>query len=126
VRVTGFRNRGMFGRYDDAVALARTTGGDVDLAPVRRMQNRAGISMNAEQSLTANLGVFLRAGTTNGAIETYDFTDIDRTVAFGGAQWLVRGCISVYKPGPWFPSRPMVGEGPISLYMGRHKRDLTA
>jgi high affinity Mn2+ porin len=85
IRVTGFRNRGMFARYDDAVALARSTGGAVDLAPVRRMQNRAGIALNAEQSLTANLGVFLRAGTTNGAIETYDFTDIDRTIAFGGS-----------------------------------------
>ncbi len=85
VRVTGFRNRGMFARYDDAVALARSTGGAVDLAPVRRMQDRAGVALNAEQSLTANLGVFLRAGTTNGAIETYDFTDIDRTIAFGGS-----------------------------------------
>lgn len=84
IRVTGFRNRGMFARFDDALALARTTG-VLDLAPVRRRQDRFGVAFNAEQDVTDNLGVFVRAGTTNGAIETYDFTDIDRTVAAGGA-----------------------------------------
>jgi high affinity Mn2+ porin len=85
VRITGFRNHGFFGRYDDAVALAAVNGGVPDLSQVRRMQNRDGISVNIEQDVTANLGLFLRAGTTNGAIETYDFTDIDRTIALGGA-----------------------------------------
>lgn len=85
VRLTGFRNRGMFARYDDAVALARTTGGDVDLAPVRAQRNRYGVALNVEQDVTATLGLFLRAGTTDDAIETYDFTDIDRTVAVGAA-----------------------------------------
>lgn len=85
VRVTAFRNRGRFARFDDALALARGTGQALDLAPARRTHNRVGIALNAEQDVTANLGVFLRAGTTDGAIETYDFTDIDRTLAFGGA-----------------------------------------
>lgn len=85
VRITGFRNRGLFARFDDALALARATGNALDLAPVRRKQDRFGIAFNAEQDVTANLGLFLRAGTTNGAIETYDFTDIDRSLAFGGA-----------------------------------------
>ncbi len=85
VRVTAFRNRGLFGRFDDALALARITGNAPDLAPVRRKQSRFGIALNAEQDVTANLGIFVRAGTSDGAIETYDFTDIDRTLAVGGA-----------------------------------------
>ena len=93
VRVTGFRNRGLFARFDDALALnlaqnmssPGVPGQAPDLAPARRRQDRFGISLNAEQDISANLGLFLRAGASNGAIETYDFTDIDRTLAFGGA-----------------------------------------
>lgn len=85
LRVTGFRNRGMFARFDDALALARATGNAPDLAPARRKQSRFGIALNGEQDVTANLGVFVRAGTSDGAIETYDFTDIDRSLAVGGA-----------------------------------------
>lgn len=83
VRLTGFRNRGMFARFDDALALARSTGRPLDLGSVRRTQDRFGIAFNAEQDLTDNLGMFLRAGATDGSIETYDFTDIDRSVALG-------------------------------------------
>ena len=85
VRLTGFRNRGLFARFDDALALAHSTGNAPDLAPVRRKQDRFGLAINAEQDVTANFGMFVRAGTTQGAIETYDFTDIDRTLAIGGA-----------------------------------------
>jgi len=82
VRVTGFRNRGLFGRFDDAVAA----GGLVpDLAPVRRMQSRYGVAVNMEQEVTGALGVFLRAGKTDGSVESYDFTDIDHTVAVGAS-----------------------------------------
>jgi high affinity Mn2+ porin len=85
VRVTGFRNRGLFARFDEALALPRVAGAVPDLAPARRKQDRLGIALNAEQEVTGTLGVFLRAGASNGAIETYDFTDIDRTLALGGA-----------------------------------------
>lgn len=85
VRLTLFRNRGRFARFDEALAVPRPTGAAPDLAPVRRPQDRLGLAVNAEQDLTANLGLFLRAGLTDGRIETYDFTDIDRTLALGGA-----------------------------------------
>ncbi|WDF74043.1 carbohydrate porin [Novosphingobium sp. KACC 22771] len=81
LRVTGFRNRGLFARFDEALAK----GAPLDLAPVRRRQDRFGLALNAEQEVTSALGLFLRAGTSDGAIETYDFTDIDRSLAFGGA-----------------------------------------
>ncbi|WP_252517045.1 carbohydrate porin, partial [Escherichia coli] len=45
---------------------------------------RSGVSLNVEQEVTGTLGLFARAGIADGAIEPYDFTDIDRTVAVGG------------------------------------------
>ena len=49
------------------------------------------ISANAEQQLTAELGIFARAGFARGDVEPYEFADIDRTVAAGlslaGKQW---------------------------------------
>ena len=85
LRLTGFRNRGQFARFDDAVALSAASSNPPDLALTRRRMDRLGIALNAEQEVTANLGLFLRAGTVDGAIETYDFTDIDRTFAAGAA-----------------------------------------
>jgi len=85
VRVTAFRNRGRFGRFGDALALAQATEGVPDTALVRRRMTRPGISMDAEQEITKTLGLFARAGITDGSIEPYDFTDIDRTIAAGAA-----------------------------------------
>lgn len=91
VRVTVFRNRGRFGRFDEALAVAGLTGDDADTALVRRRRTRAGISVNAEQAVTDTLGVFGRAGIADGQVEPYDFTDIDRTAQLGlalkGAGW---------------------------------------
>lgn len=85
IRITGFRNRGQFGRFDEALALALASGQPVDVALTRRRMSRPGIAFNLEQEVTANLGLFVRAGASDGGIEPYDFTDIDRTAAVGGA-----------------------------------------
>ena len=47
------------------------------------IRSRGGISMNLEQQITSDLGVFARAGWADGNIEPYEFTDIDRTAAAG-------------------------------------------
>ena len=89
--VTGFLSRGRMGTYNDAVQLAQTTGGPADIAAVRQYRSRGGIAMNLEQEITSDLGVFARAGMANGNVETYEYTDIDRTAAAGlaltGKQW---------------------------------------
>ena len=82
VRVTLFRNRGRFGRFDDALALAGA-GRAPDTAQVRRVTTRAGMSINLEQQLGDQLGLFARAGFADPAVEPYDFTDIDRSLALG-------------------------------------------
>jgi high affinity Mn2+ porin len=81
VAVTGFLTQGRMGRFEDAVRLAALTGGPADVAAVRHYQHRPGIGINLEQQLSSNLGVFARAGVSDGRFETYEFTDIDRTIA---------------------------------------------
>jgi high affinity Mn2+ porin len=91
IAVTGFLTRGRMGSFEDALQLAAQTGAPPSLADVRQYRSRTGISMNLEQQLIPNVGFFARAGISNGDIEPYEFTDIDRTVAAGfsvsGKQW---------------------------------------
>lgn len=85
VRFGIFRNRGKFSRFDEAPALAAATGGAVDPSLTRRRMTRIGGYMNMDQALTDTLGLFARVGVSDGSIEPYDFTDIDRTAQIGGS-----------------------------------------
>jgi high affinity Mn2+ porin len=85
VKLLGFLNHGRMGSYLDAVELARQTGGEPDTAAVRRGGSRSGVSVNVEQELAGDLGVFVRAGINQGGKEAYEFTEINRTVSLGAA-----------------------------------------
>jgi high affinity Mn2+ porin len=91
IAVTGFLTRGRMGRFADAIQLAQIEGGPADIAAVRRYASRGGVSVNLEQQVASDLGVFARAGWANGDFEPYEFSDIDRTVAAGlalnGKRW---------------------------------------
>jgi high affinity Mn2+ porin len=91
IKVTGFLNRGNAGNFSDAVALSQVTGMPADINAVRTYTSRPGVSLNIEQQIRENVGVFLRAGWADGNIEPWDFTDIDRTVSggvsIGGKSW---------------------------------------
>jgi high affinity Mn2+ porin len=89
--VTGFLSRGRMGRFDDALDLAEATGTTPDTSLVCHYASRGGIGLSVEQQVSADLGVFARAGWADGNIEPYEFTDADRTVAAGlslsGQRW---------------------------------------
>ena len=91
VAVTGYLTRARLGTYQDAIALAQALGTAADTTPVRQFRSRSGIGMNAEQEITPELGVFMRAGIATPSIEPDVYTDIDRTIAAGfqlkGKQW---------------------------------------
>lgn len=91
VKLLGFVNRGDMGRYSDALLLAQQTGTVPDTSLVRRMARRSGAAVNIEQALASDLGVFLRAGMNGGSVETFEFTDINRSVSGGfslkGERW---------------------------------------
>jgi high affinity Mn2+ porin len=86
-----FLSHGRMGRYSDATAIALQTGMPADIAAVRTMHNREGVSLNLEQQLTEGLGGFVKAGWSQGQFEAFDFTDINKTVAAGlsitGTRW---------------------------------------
>jgi high affinity Mn2+ porin len=86
-----FDNRARMGSYQDALQLANITGTVPDTALVRRYAWRPGAALNFEQAITEMLGVFARASLNDGSKETYEFTDINRSIAAGlslkGADW---------------------------------------
>jgi high affinity Mn2+ porin len=83
VLVTAFDSRGRMGLYDQAIALAEATGTTPNTANVRRYRSRLGASLDLEQPLTEDIGVFARVGKAQGDVEVYEFTDIDRSIAIG-------------------------------------------
>jgi high affinity Mn2+ porin len=86
-----FVNRGNMASYVDAVALAAQTGGPADVTQVRHFASRPGIAFNFEQEVAADFGVFARASMNDGNKETFDFTDINRSISggvvFKGDRW---------------------------------------
>jgi high affinity Mn2+ porin len=91
LRLTAFDSRARIGLLDQAVALAASTETPVDIAAVRSYRSRLGASLDLEQRLVSDLGLFARVGKAAGNVETYEFADIDRTVSTGlsvqGARW---------------------------------------
>ncbi len=89
--ITAYDSRARMGLLNSAVQLAAATGGPVDISAVRQYRSRVGASLNFEQELTSNLGVFARAGRSAGNVEVYEFTDIDRALSVGlsikGTPW---------------------------------------
>jgi high affinity Mn2+ porin len=91
IDVTMFESRGRMALLKDAIAYGEANGVPPELAPVRRYRKRDGISLNLEQQLTTNVGMFARLGDAGGNVETYEFTDIDYTASAGvsvsGGPW---------------------------------------
>ena len=91
VKFLGWTDRANLGAYDDATALAVALHQPADLSPVRRPRFRPGGSVNLEQALDDDLGIFLRASLADGSQESYEFTDMDRSLSSGlslkGESW---------------------------------------
>jgi high affinity Mn2+ porin len=85
-RLLGFFNVARMGSYTEAVAQR------ADVSDTRAQgRTKGGLAASANQDLGGGLGVFARASFNDGANETWAFTEIDRSVAFGavqsGARW---------------------------------------
>lgn len=94
VRLLGFHNRVIAGSFQDAIN--NTNGNNLpnsapDLTTQRKVQDKLGIGISANQQITPDLGVFVRAAQSDGKTETYAFTEIDRSLALGtvlkGSAW---------------------------------------
>src|SRR4029077_20377813 len=87
ILVTVFDSRGRIGLLDQAIRVAAAP----DIAAVRQYRSRLGASLDLEQHLSADVGVFARFGKAAGNVEAYEFTDIDRSTSAGasikGSAW---------------------------------------
>ncbi|MCJ8210536.1 carbohydrate porin [Mucilaginibacter sp. RS28] len=81
-RILGFSNNGKFGNYNLAVAQ-NPAAPDVD-ATQQYGRHKWGFGINTEQNITKDFGVFAKASYNDGKTETWFFTEIDRSVSFGG------------------------------------------
>jgi high affinity Mn2+ porin len=82
---TAWDTRGRMGLLDQAIALGLATDTRPDPALVRQYRSRFGGSFNLEQPATDDFGLFARVGKAQGNVETFEFTDIDRSVEVGGS-----------------------------------------
>jgi high affinity Mn2+ porin len=91
IKLLGFATRGEMGSFEDALALAARTDSIPSTALVRHYRTRLGISLNVEQPISDDAGLFLRAGWDQGQYEPYEYADIDQTVTAGaslaGTKW---------------------------------------
>ncbi len=112
IDITLFESRGRMALLQDAIAYGEATGLSPQLTPVRRYRKRDGVSLNIEQQLTTNIGLFARLGDAGGNVETYEFTDIDRTVSVGTS---VNG-------GPWHRPADTLGLAGVVNVLSRDRR----
>jgi high affinity Mn2+ porin len=83
IRVLGFRNVARMGGFRDALYFAAANGGTPDVANVRKDQAKYGYGVDLQQQLNRYTGLMLRASRNNGALETYAFTEIERSLSAG-------------------------------------------
>jgi high affinity Mn2+ porin len=83
IKLLAYENSGEMANYNDAVRAAAGTGEAPNPANARRYATRPGGEINIEQQILPDLGGFLRASLNDGHKESYEFTDIDRSLSAG-------------------------------------------
>jgi high affinity Mn2+ porin len=87
----GWVNHGTMGGYSDALALPVASPNYPDITLTRQVRTNYGFVVNAEQAITADLGVFSRASWSPGLVEIIGWTDCDQSLSFGavlkGTAW---------------------------------------
>lgn len=87
IRLLVYRNVARMGIYQDAINQALASGSQPNIAADDADGRvKHGFGLNVEQPLAdeGDSGVFLRAGWNDGLTETFEFTEVDRTLSLGG------------------------------------------
>jgi high affinity Mn2+ porin len=94
VSLLGYRNRMVMARFTDATnyLIANNAQGTQAILNVRNnYQIKTGIGLNAEQALTKDMGIYMRAFTSDGHTETMAFAEADQSLSVGmginGDRW---------------------------------------
>ena len=84
IRVLAYTNYANMGIYRDQVILAAQQGVTPDITNHPwHITRKYGFGFNMEQNLTSNLTAFTRVGWSDGKTESFAYTEVDQTVAFG-------------------------------------------
>ena len=89
IKILGFYTTANMGNYNQSIALNPSNPSIID---TRKIGNtKYGIGINVQQSISNNLGGFLRASYNDGNNETWAFTEIDHSLSAGlcltGTHW---------------------------------------
>ena len=88
VRLLAYANRANMGSFKQTL---NNTARPADITNSRAYRIKYGFGLNADQEIASGVGVFSRIGWSNGAAESWSFTDVDRSASFGisakGAAW---------------------------------------
>lgn len=91
IKALAYVNNGFMASYADAVRWGVSNNQTPDVAAVRKRGSMPGAALIVEQELTPTLGMFVRASANSGKKETFDFTEITRSLVVGlsknGADW---------------------------------------
>ena len=91
LRFMPWLNRAVAGSYAEALAEPLNTPNYPDITLTRRVRNDYGFVINAEQAVTADLGLFSRASWAAGKTEIIGWTDCDESLSAGavlkGTSW---------------------------------------
>ncbi len=95
IKLLGFMTRAKLGTFSELEQFytenPEDAGNIITAELARHLRNKFGGEINLEQPITADLGAFLRASLNDGRTESYDFTDITRSVSGGlslaGTAW---------------------------------------
>jgi high affinity Mn2+ porin len=83
IKLLAFAGRGRLADYGDAMALGLATSQAPDVNLVRKGAWKSGLSFNAEQAVSRDVGMFLRASLSDGSKEGDEFTDMANSLALG-------------------------------------------
>lgn len=93
IRILGFRNISRAGNYEDAISKLYS-GADTSLnvnSDTVYGGLKYGFGINIEQTLTKNIGLFVRASWNDGKTASWAFTEIDQCASIGlsikGGKW---------------------------------------
>jgi high affinity Mn2+ porin len=86
VRALAYLNHADMGNYREAVSeylAGKTSAPDITVTR-RQGRHKYGFGLNFEQEITSQVGVFGRLGWSDGHNESFAYTEVDRTLEFGG------------------------------------------
>ncbi|MBA3828630.1 MAG: carbohydrate porin [Taibaiella sp.] len=91
IRLLGFVNKAHMGNYREALQNSDPNNVPDIIADRKFGRYKTGFAISADQSVTENVGIFLRLGYNDGKNETWTFTEADRSscagLNIGGAAW---------------------------------------